>query len=155
MSKVQIQDNSQPQPPAPAPSSSPRPPANFPKCGFKRKTCQNFRSKLSVKTFGQNVSVKTFRSKLSVKTFGQNFRSKLIGTQTLNNFYKLPKPYTPKPRDPLKETLSIPCGLPFKGPLNLPLNHQTLLCCRFLVIINLNMECIGTPPKKVGFGRFR
>ena len=31
--------------------SSPRPPANFPKCGFKRKTCQNFRSK----RFGQNL----------------------------------------------------------------------------------------------------
>ena len=54
--------------------------------------------------FGQNVSVKTFRSKrfgqnVSVKTFGQNFRSKLIGTQTLNNFYKPlnPKPLNPKP----------------------------------------------------------
>ena len=35
------------------------------------------------KTTAQN-SVKTFRSKLSVKTFGQN----VIGTQTLNNFYK-------------------------------------------------------------------
>ena len=39
--------------------------------GPKRKLCQN----VSVKTFDQNVSVKTFRSKL-------------IGTQTLNNFYK-------------------------------------------------------------------
>ena len=39
--------------------------------GPKRKLCQNFRSK----RFGQNVSVKTFRSKL-------------IGTQALNNFYK-------------------------------------------------------------------
>ena len=40
--------------------------------------------------FGQNVSVKTFRS----ERFGQNFRSKLIGTQTLNSFYK---PLNPKP----------------------------------------------------------
>ena len=43
----------------------------FPKSGFSQKTC----SKLSVKTFAQNVSV---------KTFAQN----VFGTQTLNNFYK-------------------------------------------------------------------
>ena len=43
----------QPHSPSPSPSriSSPRPPANFPKCGSKKKTL----SKLSVKTFGQNL----------------------------------------------------------------------------------------------------
>ena len=67
------QHQPQPQPsPSPSPSrsspSSPRPPANFPKCRSKKKTLskrfgQNFRSK----RFGQN-----FRSKLSVKTLGSN-----------------------------------------------------------------------------------
>ena len=36
-----------------------------------------------------------FQPENLVKTFGQNFRSKLIGTQTLNNFYK---PQTPNPK---------------------------------------------------------
>ena len=69
---------------SPAPSPPPPPPNS--NCGFKKKTLskrfgQNFRSK----RFGQNVSVKTFGQNVSVKTF----RSKLIGTQALNNFYKL------------------------------------------------------------------
>ena len=37
-----------------------------------------------VKTFGQNFRSKRFGQNVSVKTF----RSKLIGTQALNNFYK-------------------------------------------------------------------
>ena len=76
-----------------------QPSTQFPKSGFSKKTW----SKLSIKSFGQNILVKAFRSKrlgkpagnfgrhaisqrrskLSVKTF----RSKLVGTQTLNNFY--------------------------------------------------------------------
>ena len=64
------------QAPSPAHPSQQSPPEN----DFKRKNSVNtFRSKLSVKTRSK-LSVKSFRS----TTFGQN----VIGTQTLNNFYK-------------------------------------------------------------------
>ena len=57
----------QPSPAQPAQPSPAQPTAPDAKCGSKKKTfAQNFRPKLSHKTFGQNV----------------------IGTQTLNNFYK-------------------------------------------------------------------
>ena len=67
-SKPQPSSPAQPSPPAPAPAPAPTPsPPQLPKSGFSQKTW----SKLSVKTFGQNV----------------------FGTQTLNNFYK---PLNPK-----------------------------------------------------------
>ena len=75
-----------------SPTQPPHPPAHQSQNMVRKR--KRFRSK----RFGQNVSVKTFRS----ERFGQNFRSKLIGTQTLNNFYKPlnPKPLNPKPETP-------------------------------------------------------
>ena len=91
-----------PQPAPASPSSQYQPvpaPTQFSKMWFQKEN----RSKVWVKTFGQNfrskLSVKTFRSKLSVKTFGQNVSVKTFGQNLL-----APKPLTisinPKPSSP-------------------------------------------------------
>ena len=110
---------SRPHPPAPAsprfpgptpspspatPFPSPQPPPNFPKCGFKRKTCQNFRSK----RFRQNVSIKTFGQTLNPKPHSKLRPRPGPGQQARLSPTQPPHPGAPIPKHgSQKKTFSV------------------------------------------------